>query len=62
MSAETRVLMADWRVLAARLRGQIELIRESGHADSLYMAFLDASYRTVDDEARTLIEAIEDGQ
>jgi hypothetical protein len=49
-----------WQSLYLALRGRIDRAVASGNVDSLYAAYLDTALKVLDDEYRTLVEAIED--
>jgi hypothetical protein len=49
-----------WQSLYLALRGRIDRAVADRHVDSLYAAYLETQLRTLDDEYRTLVEALED--
>lgn len=57
---EVREVREAFQVYYWRIHRLTEFVHDSGVVDSLFLAFVDASLRTVKDESQTLIEAIED--
>lgn len=51
-----------WHALYLSLRGRIYSAREDAKADSLFVVMLDLQLTVIDDDVRTLIEAIEDAE
>lgn len=59
LGEEIQQIREAFQVYYMRIYRLTEFVHDSGVADSLFLAFVDASLRTVKDESQGLLEAIE---